>query len=144
MQDFPDRCPIIVEIIKDGVYETMKLLVTKTTPYAAFMCILRRRINLSPKEALFIILKCNNMMLMNNTTIGEAYEKYHDVQEKVLYLVARRENTFGTAIFRHFPVHRLLRTFYSKNQYNLERGRRKVLHTPDSVQDQTPPPSIRI
>ena len=114
MQDYPDRCPVIIELIKDGVYETVKLLVLKTTPYAAFMNILRRRINLGPKEALFVILKCNNMMLTSNTTIGEVYQKYHDVEEKVLHLVAMRENTFGNAISRHFPLQRFVRIFFEK------------------------------
>ena len=94
MDEFPDRCPVIIEIIKDGCFETMKMLVTKTTPYSAFMCILRRRINLSAKEALFIIIKSNNMMLSSNNTIGEVYDKYRD-SENLLHLVARRENTFG-------------------------------------------------
>lgn len=114
MAEHPDRVPVVLELIKDGVYETMKLLVLKTTPYAAFMNILRRRVNLSPREAIFVIIKCNNMMLTSNNTIGEVYQKYRDKEEEVLYLVARLENTFGNAILRHFPLQRIVRIFYQK------------------------------
>jgi len=54
------------------------------------------------------------MMLTSNTTIGEVYQKYHDSEEKVLYLVARLENTFGTQILRYFPLQRIVRIFFEK------------------------------
>ena len=72
--------------------ETKRLLVPADITVAQLTYLLRRRMGLSPEEALFIF--SGSSVLSSNTLISAVYEKYRD-PDGFLYVKYSGENTFG-------------------------------------------------
>lgn len=103
LKEYPDRCPIIIKLKdkfnynQDGTIhknKIIKMLVQKNTNYVRFMYILRKKIELNSREAIYVQINKNRMMMANNITIGELYENYKE-SDSILYLDCFKENTFG-------------------------------------------------
>ena len=84
---YPDRIPIIIK------NENLKLLVKSELPMREFMVIMRKKIKISSKQAIFIFVKDGILPAMN-ITIGELYNMYHS-EDFILYIEYKIENTFG-------------------------------------------------
>ena len=69
-----------------------KYLVPKDLNINQFTFIIRKRINLDPSQAIFIMI--DNTLCPSNTTVGEIYEDKHD-KDGFLYVTYSSENTFG-------------------------------------------------
>tara|TARA_Y100000389_G_scaffold135113_1_gene132667 strand:+ start:2407 stop:2739 length:333 start_codon:yes stop_codon:yes gene_type:complete len=96
---YPDRIPVIVHYtsnknLSKGLF---KFIILKTMSYAHFMVVLRKRINISSSEALFLQLE-NGMMLTHTNTLGDTYNTYKD-HDDMLHLFLQKENTFGSKLF---------------------------------------------
>lgn len=95
MNKYPDRIPIIV-CRADGcqieMIDKQKFLVPKDMTIGQFIYIIRKRINLKPDEALFVLV--NNTLQPSSVTISEVYETQAD-KDGFLYVVYSSENTFG-------------------------------------------------
>lgn len=93
---YPDRIPVIVEksdrctLRKD--IDKQKYLVPKTLSCSQFLYIIRKRINISEGEALFIFI--NNTLVPSSKTIEHIYDSDKD-DDGFLYVKYTNENTFG-------------------------------------------------
>jgi len=88
-----ERIPIIVDAVETDFNITKnKYLVPVNLKMSEFMYILRRNLNITEDECIFIL--CNNKLINMLSTMHELYsqEKSND---NFLYLVITRENAFG-------------------------------------------------
>ena len=69
-----------------------KILVSKDLTLGQFIYIIRKRIELNPEQALFIMI--NHSLAPNNKTISELYDTHKD-KDNFLYITYTSENTFG-------------------------------------------------
>lgn len=95
LKKYPDRIPIIVEKYKNSKINDIdkcKYLVPKDMTIGQFLFVIRKRINLDPKNALFITV--NNGLVTGSRNIGIIYEDHCD-EDGFLYVVYTTENTFG-------------------------------------------------
>ncbi|MBI51624.1 MAG: hypothetical protein CL779_00195 [Chloroflexi bacterium] len=94
-QVYPNRVPIIVE-----KYDTCELpdidkckyLVPKDMTFGQFMYIIRKRIHLDSKQALFVTI--NNCLISSSENVDNIYNEHRD-EDGFLYVVYTSENTFG-------------------------------------------------
>ena len=70
-----------------------KYLIERDMTIGQVMYIIRRRILINDKTALFIFVD-GNVLPPNNTSIGELY-KSHAYKDGMLYITYRAESTFG-------------------------------------------------
>ena len=96
MEKYPDRLPIIVQRykkcknIKD--INKNKFLVPKDMSMSQFVYIIRKRIELSPEQALFVLV--NGNLIPSKYIISNIYENGKD-KDGFLYMYYSGENTFG-------------------------------------------------
>ena len=95
IERYPDRIPIIVEKDKKSKIKDIdknKYLVPNDMTMGQFMYVIRKRIKLDSKEALFFFV--NNSLCNNTLSLSEVYKTYKD-KDGFLYIVYTSENTFG-------------------------------------------------
>ena len=91
----PDRIPVIVEPAEKctlSIIDKNKYLVPKDISVGQFVYIIRKKINLSPEEGLFIFV--NNILPPTSTSLIDIYGEHRDV-DGFLYITYAGENTFG-------------------------------------------------
>jgi len=93
---YPDRCPIVVE--KDNrssivEIDKHKYLVPKNLTIGQFIYVIRKRINLPPAQALFVMTE-NHTLPQTSALMSTLFYKYQNV-DGFLYLTYTSENTFG-------------------------------------------------
>ena len=94
---YPDRVPVIItrgsEILRDiDKSGQAKYLMPKNLKMSDLIYIIRKKIVLEEKQALFVFT--NNVLVPMNTTIEEIYNEHHS-EDNFLYMFYRTENTFG-------------------------------------------------
>jgi len=91
---FPNYVPVIIKKAKNELpeLEKQKYLMPKSLNIADLLCIIRKKINITDKQAIFIFVK--NCLVPMNTTLGDIYQEYHS-EDNFLYIVYTTENTFG-------------------------------------------------
>jgi GABA(A) receptor-associated protein len=92
---YPDRIPIIINPVNDkqpGI-DKRKYLVNKDMLLGEFMHNIKKRINIESEQAIFIMIRGENILPCMTKTACELYEIYK--KENVLYLEYSVENTFG-------------------------------------------------
>tara|TARA_Y100001970_G_C14142137_1_gene807761 strand:- start:942 stop:1286 length:345 start_codon:yes stop_codon:yes gene_type:complete len=92
---YPTRIPIILEKSDNCILNDItkkKYLVPKDLTLQQFIFIIRKKINLDPSQALFIMV--NNKLCPASLNIGDVYEKDKD-KDGFLYITYTSENTFG-------------------------------------------------
>lgn len=87
-----DRIPIIVDCKKDFSINKNKFIVSQDLTVGQFMYIIKKRISLTPEQAIFLL--CNNSLIMNTDTLFSVYNKHKDY-DGFLYIFISRENAFG-------------------------------------------------
>ncbi|KAI9094289.1 hypothetical protein K1719_026871 [Acacia pycnantha] len=95
-EKYPDRIPVIVERAeKSDVPEIdkKKYLVPADLTVGQFVYVVRKRIKLSPENAIFIFVK--NILPPTAAMMSAIYEEYKD-EDGFLYMTYSGENTFGT------------------------------------------------
>lgn len=92
----PDRLPIIIESndqeLLDRINRT-KYLIPNTMTVGGFITVLRRRIDLEPSEAIFVLVD-GSILPPTAATMSELYNQYQD-RDHFLYLLVTKESTFG-------------------------------------------------
>jgi GABA(A) receptor-associated protein len=94
---YPDRVPVIVEKYKNSLnapnIDKNKFLVPGDSTVGAFLYIIRKRMQLSEKAALF--LYCGNNIPPTSELMSIVYERYRN-EDGFLYIVYAVDNVFGT------------------------------------------------
>ena len=94
---YPDRIPIIIEKSKINSnnipdLDKHKFLVPADISLGQFMYVLRQRIKLKSKVAIFLFI--NDKLISTSSTIGEIYDQNKHI-DNFLYIKYAGENTFG-------------------------------------------------
>ena len=91
---YPDCVPVVIKKAKeiDPEIDKTKYLVPKNLPSAEFINIIRRRIKIDSKQAIFIFV--NNTLFPMHVSIQEIYSNYKS-EDGILYVNYTLENTFG-------------------------------------------------
>jgi len=97
LSKYPDRVPVIMEKANAGkddipVLDRVKFLVPLDVSVNQFTYIIRKRIELSSEQALFVMIE--NSLAPNNKTLSELYDTHKD-KDNFLYITYTSENTFG-------------------------------------------------
>ena len=100
MQKYPDRVPIIVENSANSNLPTLakqKYLVPTDLSVGQFIYVIRKRVQLTPDQALFIFI--DGALPSSSALMSRLYEKYKD-KDDFLYATISGESTFGSAVVR--------------------------------------------
>ena len=86
---------IIKKNVNDKILQDIdkKYLIPKNLTISYVMYIIRKKINLDEKQALFLFV--NNTLVPLNTTVGELYTTNKSIDDLFLYVYYTTENTFG-------------------------------------------------
>ena len=92
---YPDRIPTIIiraRVTDFPHLENSKYLIPKDLTVGHFIYVLRTKIQLKSKEAIFIFV--NGVVPPNTSLVSNIYDKYKS-DDGFLYLTITTENTFG-------------------------------------------------
>ena len=100
---YPDKVPVVIKKDKSSKkltdIGTIKYLVQDHITVGQFIYILRKRIELSPEEALYLYANINNSksqyVLSANDEMITIYNNYKNEKDCILHLVYAGENVFG-------------------------------------------------
>ena len=96
LQKYPDKIPIICEKYERDKSEfkldKSKFLINNDMTMGQFMYVIRKRIKIDSKQALFMF--CNNTLVPGNMMLNEVYNNHKD-EDGFLYIQFSLENTFG-------------------------------------------------
>ena len=95
-QKFPDRAPVIIERVSKAncvELDKRKFLVPETLRVHQLLYIIRKRLNLSHEQALYIYVS-NKVLPMLSDNVGFVYQQYKD-EDGFLYIYYDTERTFG-------------------------------------------------
>ncbi len=95
LKKYSDKIPVILEKFKSkNLFDIKKkkYLLPNDLLISQFLFIIRKKINLSSEQSIYIFN--NNILLSSNNRIGDIYDKYKD-DDNFLYLFYDTENTFG-------------------------------------------------
>ena len=87
LSKYKDRIPVIVK------NNNQKYLIKKESQMSEFMVVLRKKIKIDSKKAIFIFVG-EGILVPMNLKMGEIYNIYHHT-DMVLYVTYKMENTFG-------------------------------------------------
>jgi hypothetical protein len=95
IQKYPTRVPIMVTPKDEHAPELdkHKYMTPRTLEVAYLMYELRKRLDLTPSQSLFLFTR-DNTMLVGSMTCGEAFERFQSV-DAFLHLRYALENVFG-------------------------------------------------
>jgi GABA(A) receptor-associated protein len=103
-ENYPDCVPILLSKRQDDKIlqdiDKNKYLIPKNLNLTDFLCIIRRKINLTEHQAIFVFIVVFNatsnssFLIPYNLTFGELYSQ-HMSDDNFLYMVYTTENTFG-------------------------------------------------
>lgn len=94
LERYPNRIPVIVEC-NDKLLPSIdksKYLVPRDITVGQFCYVLRKRIKLTPDQAIFLFI--NNTLPPTASTLEEQYN-LHKEEDGFLYMTYRSESTFG-------------------------------------------------
>ena len=92
---YPDRVPVIVEKAERNEISDIdkhKFLVPNDLTVGQFVYIIRKRIKLTPEQAIFIFV--NNTLPRTADLISTLYDQHRD-DDGLLYIVYSGESTYG-------------------------------------------------
>jgi hypothetical protein len=92
---YPDKIPVVLKVSDQKIkLSQKKFLIPNDLSVAQFMFTIRKRMTLSPTDAIFIYF--NDKDMANQSEIIQAvYERCRNPIDKILYVTIATENTFG-------------------------------------------------
>ena len=99
---FPDRVPVILDAHPNShvpPIDKSKFLVPSDLTVGQFAYVIRRRISLSPTQAMFMYVR--NVLPVSSLSFGELDAEHRD-EDGFLYVTYSGENTFGKGA-HHVP-----------------------------------------
>lgn len=91
---YPDKYQIIITSInKYLIINKNKYLMNKDLTISALIYTIRKNIQLSPEDAIYIFTE-NSSLVNNNSLLSMIYEDYKD-EDGMIYFYITKENTFG-------------------------------------------------
>ena len=97
LNKYPDRIPLIIENNSDfGEKFNKKYLLPKDLPFGSFFNIIKTKIKLDRKQAIFMFVKNGDkyILIPISQTINDVYKTYKN-DDGFLYIKFGIENTFG-------------------------------------------------
>lgn len=93
---YPDKIPVVIKIKDENKVKLSqkKFLIPNDLSVAQFMFTIRKRMTLSPTEAIFIYFNDKDMANQSEI-IQTVYERCKNPVDKILYVTIVTENTFG-------------------------------------------------
>jgi GABA(A) receptor-associated protein len=95
---YHERVPVIIQKNMNQPeltdIEFHKYLIPKTLLMSDFVCLIRKKIALDSKVALFFFVSEKNILVPNTFTMEQVYMEHHDA-DGFLYFQYSAENTFG-------------------------------------------------
>jgi len=88
---YPDKIPVIVE----GELKKNKYIVDLNLEVSVFMFILRKHISNEVNQGEALFLFAGDKMVCGNHLLWEIFEKQRPKDDEYLYMVLKKENTFG-------------------------------------------------
>jgi GABA(A) receptor-associated protein len=96
LSKYPDKLPVICERSKSekviADIDKHKYLIPVELTLGQFIYVIRKRLNLGPNHALFLLIEGNSPS--HSTLMSELYSKYKS-NDQYLYITYAAENTFG-------------------------------------------------
>lgn len=92
---YPDRIPIVIQKANDSKLpdiDKSKYLVPQDLSAGQFIYVIRKRIKLTPEQAVFVFV--GNMLLPTNELMSQVYAKHRD-EDGYLYMFYKEEEVFG-------------------------------------------------
>lgn len=92
---YPNSIPIIVEKAKNSSIKDLnkrKYLVPNNFTVGQFIYIIRKRIKLSPEQAIFVFV--NNSLLPTSALMSQVYKENKE-KDEFMYISYQGESTFG-------------------------------------------------
>lgn len=95
------RVPLVIEPSEPSIpqIDKRKFMVPRDLSTSQLAYIVRRRLNLSPREALFFFYQNRSRLMWGSQEIGPIYDA-HKADDNFLYLNYAMENAFGNASAR--------------------------------------------
>ena len=96
LEKYPDKIPTILEKSESSQIPTIdkqKFVIAKDVHMGQFLIIIRKKIDLDPSQALFLLVD-NKYIPISSETCGSIYQKYAD-KDGFLYITYSAEQTFG-------------------------------------------------
>lgn len=97
LEKYPDRVPVIVEKCEDKSdiqpLDKVKYLCPKELSVGQFMYVIRKRLKLSPEQAIFLFVNGNVPSV--SSSMSTIYEEYKD-DDGFLYMTYSGEHVFGS------------------------------------------------
>jgi GABA(A) receptor-associated protein len=100
----PDRIPIVISSVSHKIHGINRFIVPLDMTVGGFMTLLRKKVELSVNESIFIFVKKNinsqssvskgDILAPTSATLGSLYEQHKD-DKLVLNLAYEKENVFG-------------------------------------------------
>jgi len=94
-KNFHDKVPVVVNDESGSILKTnkSKFLLEKDMTLGQFMCMIRKKNQLTPHEAIYVF--CNNVLPKSNTTVLDLWNEHKNKEDDILYMSCSKENTFG-------------------------------------------------
>jgi hypothetical protein len=83
---------MIVESMDNGFWKNQSIIISKNVQ--ANMLNANKAFHKNEKEAIQFCTAKNKKILTPNNTIRDIYDNYHDPDDKMLYVILLRENSF--------------------------------------------------